>query len=617
MIPAVSDGATTTVGQDPDAAPGPSDADKHEARKRRDEKLEHAKATQVALEAKGVDTGADSDEEDPEEVVPAAAPELGAKRPWWHRHFEPSERQRVMGELAIRRPDHWFFRFTTMMTLSVVVAVMGLSANSAAVVIGAMLLAPLMQPVLAAAACISMGLFRKSLRAVGHVLLATVWAIFLSYVLARIIGARELPEEVTSRTAPDIRDLIVALGAGTAGAYATVRKDASSSLPGVAVAVALVPPLGAVGMSVEAGRGTLAEGALLLYTTNLAAIVLAASVVFVATGFVPPRRLASTFRRSLLAAALVGAIVVAIAVPLYRASTSAVENSERQIEAVDIVRRWLGPVEATRTPDVQFTDGRILVQVRSFELPPDNQPLTDALQARFGADRAVSVEWERLERFESTTTLAPTTTLLSDEERLLDQVAGIVDTWLARDAPPSGRRRETLSVTDGVVRIDASGVGDPPSVAALISDLDAELDLTLQVQLTWLERESVEAEQADPSPAEVLLQRITAVTETWARSNGVEIVGISFDGVRASVDVVGPDVPDAALLVADIERILEDDDVVTVLFTQRFDISTTTTTTLIPAATDTELSVDDLTVGEPATSAPDAPIDGVTIDSTP
>ena len=616
MIPAVSDGATTTVGQDPDAAPGPTDADKEEARRRRDEKLEHAKATQEALEARGVDTGAGDDDED--DAPAASAPELKKNRAWWHRHFEPSERQRVMGELAIRRPDHWFFRFTTMMTLSVVVAVMGLSANSAAVVIGAMLLAPLMQPVLAAAACISMGLFRKSLRAVGHVLLATVWAIFLSYVLARIIGARELPDEVTSRTAPDIRDLIVALGAGTAGAYATVRKDASSSLPGVAVAVALVPPLGAVGMSIEAGRATLAEGALLLYTTNLAAIVLAASVVFVATGFVPPRRLASTFRRSLLAAALVGAIVVAIAIPLYRASTSAVENSERQIEAVEIVRTWLGPIEATRTPDVEFTDGRILVQVRSFELPPDNQPLTDALQARFGADRAVSVEWERLERFESTTTLAPTTTLLSDEDRLLDQVAGIVDAWLQRDAPPSGRRRETLTVSDGVVSIDASGVGEPPSVASLIADLDAELDLTLQVQLTWLERESVEAEQADPSPAEVLLQRISAVTETWAVANGVDVVEIAFDGTRARVDVVGPDVPDASLLVADIERILDDDDVVTVLFTQRFDISTTTTTTLIPAATDTELTVDDLTVGDDVTtSTPAAPIDGVTVDSTP
>ena len=196
----------------------------------------------------------------------------------------------MMAELAIKRQEHWAYRFTVMITLSVIVAVMGLSANSAAVVIGAMLLAPLMQPVLGTAACISMALFRKSLRSFTVVVLATVWAIALSYVLAALFVNGELPGEVTSRTAPDIRDLVVALAAGTAGAYATVRKDASASLPGVAVAVALVPPLGAVGISLEAGNTTFAWGAMLLYTTNLFAIVLAGVVVFVVTGFVPPRR---------------------------------------------------------------------------------------------------------------------------------------------------------------------------------------------------------------------------------------------------------------------------------------------------------------------------------------
>ena len=76
-----------------------------------------------------------------------------------------------MAELGIKRQDHWVFRFTVMTTLSVVVAVMGLSADSAAVVIGAMLLAPLMQPVLATAACIAMALFQKSLRSFTVVVL--------------------------------------------------------------------------------------------------------------------------------------------------------------------------------------------------------------------------------------------------------------------------------------------------------------------------------------------------------------------------------------------------------------------------------------------------------------
>ncbi len=157
-----------------------------------------------------------------ESVARTDDPSLGvhrrATRRWWHRHLNSEERQRVMAELAIKRQEHWAYRFTAMITLSVIVAVMGLSADSAAVVIGAMLLAPLMQPVLATAACIAMALFRKSLRSFGVVALATLWAIVLSYVLAALFVNGELPNEVTSRTAPDIRDLVVALAAGTAGA---------------------------------------------------------------------------------------------------------------------------------------------------------------------------------------------------------------------------------------------------------------------------------------------------------------------------------------------------------------------------------------------------------------
>ena len=235
-----------------------------------------------------------------------SAPLKKPARQWWHRHLDSEERQRVMTELAIRKPDHWEFRFFMMLTLSVIVAVMGLSLNSAAVVIGAMLLAPLMQPVLAVAACIPMALFKKAWRWAIVVVIASAWSILIAYVLAAIFVRGDLGTEVTSRTAPDIRDLVVAIAAGVAGAYATVRKDASASLPGVAVAVALVPPLGAVGIALEAGSATLARGALLLYTTNLAAIVLAGAIVFVVTGFVPPRRLATTAPRTIM----VGAVVV-------------------------------------------------------------------------------------------------------------------------------------------------------------------------------------------------------------------------------------------------------------------------------------------------------------------
>ena len=423
-------------------------------------------------------------------------PSLGvhrrATRRWWHRHLTSEERQRVMAELAIKRQEHWAYRFTVMITLSVIVAVMGLSANSAAVVIGAMLLAPLMQPVLGTAACISMALFRKSLRSLTVVVLATVWAIVLSYVLAALFVNGELPGEVTSRTAPDIRDLVVALAAGTAGAYATVRKDASASLPGVAVAVALVPPLGAVGISLEAGNTTFAWGAMLLYTTNLFAIVLAGVVVFVVTGFVPPRRLASTFRHTAAVSAGVGIVVVAIALPLYSASTAAVERSQREVDALEIVSDWLGQTDRRSAPSVTFDDQRITVAVRSFDTPPDPDPLIESLLASFGVNRIVSIEWDRVDQ--ATTT---TTTVVTDEERLAAAVEEIVDRWLADLGADAAARRDELSVLDNIIRLDASGTIDAPSLGSLTTLLDTELDRTFEVRMTWLKRESVSDRGAD------------------------------------------------------------------------------------------------------------------------
>jgi uncharacterized hydrophobic protein (TIGR00271 family) len=510
-------------------------------------------------------------------------PSLGvhrrATRSWWHRHLTSEERQRVMAELAIKRQDHWAYRFTVMITLSVIVAVMGLSANSAAVVIGAMLLAPLMQPVLATAACIAMALFRKSLRSLGVVALATLWAIVLSYVLAELFVNGELPNEVTSRTAPDIRDLVVALAAGTAGAYATVRKDASASLPGVAVAVALVPPLGAVGISLQAGNATFAWGAMLLYTTNLFAIVLAGVVVFVVTGFVPPRRLATTFRRTAVVSAVVGVVVVAIALPLYSASTAAVERSQREVDALDIVSDWLGQTDRRSAPTVTFDDQRITVAVRSFDTPPDPDPLISSLQTTFGSDRVVSIEWDRVDQATTTTSALPTTTIVSDEELLITAVEGIVDQWLVDLGADAGGRRDALSISDNVVRLDASGTIDAPSLASLTTLLDTELDRTLEVQLTWLKRENVSDADPTPTPDQLVAERIGVLAREWAATQGVSVLSATFDGVDAIIEIAGPDEPDAALLVADVTALLDTENRVTVLFTQRRDITTTTTTT--------------------------------------
>jgi len=518
---------------------------------------------------------------------PSLGVHVRSRKRWWHRHLESEERQRVMTELAIKRQDRGWFRFGLMIALSVVVAVMGMSADSAAVVIGAMLLAPLMQPVLATAACIAMALFRKAALSFWIVLIATVGSVALAYLLSALFVNGELPGEVTSRTAPDIRDLVVALAAGTAGAYATVRKDVSASLPGVAVAVALVPPLAAIGISMEAGNATFAWGAVLLYTTNLIAIVFAGVVVFVVTGFVPPRRLATTFRRSSLVVATVGVFVVAIALPLYDASTAAVERSEQELEALDIVSAWLGPTDRRSAPGVSFDGDRITVSVRSFDSAPDPRPLLEAMATAFGDDRIVSIEWDRVEQATTTTVAATTTTIVTDEEQLAADVETIVDQWLVDLGPDAAGRRDALAVIGNVVRLDASGTIEAPPLESLTMLLDDELDQTLEVQLTWLQRVPVSGGDSTPTPDQVVADRIAVLALEWAAANEVSVLSTSFDGVEAVVEIVGAEAPDATVLVAGITELIDVDDSVTVLFIERRDITTTTTTTTSTTTTTT------------------------------
>jgi uncharacterized hydrophobic protein (TIGR00271 family) len=182
-------------------------------------------------------------------------------------------------------------RFTVLIVLSTTIAAFGLLANSAAVVIGAMLVAPLMTPMLALSASLIYAQMRRFVGALLMVIFGTVAAIAVGWLVAFIASGGVTPEslesEILSRTSPSLLDLGIAVAAGLVAGYVLTHRGALSSLPGVAIAVALVPPLATVGVTLQLGAPDLAAGALLLYTTNLIAIVLSASIVMLMSGFVP------------------------------------------------------------------------------------------------------------------------------------------------------------------------------------------------------------------------------------------------------------------------------------------------------------------------------------------
>jgi uncharacterized hydrophobic protein (TIGR00271 family) len=174
--------------------------------------------------------------------------------------------------------------FFVMMALSSAIATFGLLLNSPAVIIGAMLVAPLMAAIFGLSLGVVRGDLRLLRRAVTATLQGALLAVGVAFILSLIAPETALPREVMSRTQPNLLDLGVALASGAAGAYALCRKDVSASLPGVAIAAALVPPLAAVGVGLARWDGNIAGGALLLFVTNLVAIIAAGGLVFLWLG---------------------------------------------------------------------------------------------------------------------------------------------------------------------------------------------------------------------------------------------------------------------------------------------------------------------------------------------
>lgn len=177
--------------------------------------------------------------------------------------------------------------FILLILLATVIAGLGLIADSTAVVVGAMLVAPLMTPIVGAGLAVVQGnrhLVQVALRSIG---IGFLLALAVGYLLGLVTGLPELTDELQSRGRPGVLDLFVAFFSGVAAAYALSRPNLSAALPGVAIAAALVPPIATVGIALADGHWYVAEGAALLFTTNVVAIILGAAGALAAVGLRP------------------------------------------------------------------------------------------------------------------------------------------------------------------------------------------------------------------------------------------------------------------------------------------------------------------------------------------
>ena len=177
-------------------------------------------------------------------------------------------------------------RFYIMVAVSTMIASFGLITNSTAVIIGAMLVAPLMTPIFGIGLALIRSdgvLFGKALKAE---IAGVVAAITMGIVLGVLYPALEPTPEMLSRTEPQLFDLLVAVFSGFAGAYALMDEKISPALPGVAIATAIVPPLANTGLCFSVGQYVAGIGSFLLFFANFLSILLVASATFWVFGMI-------------------------------------------------------------------------------------------------------------------------------------------------------------------------------------------------------------------------------------------------------------------------------------------------------------------------------------------
>ncbi len=182
------------------------------------------------------------------------------------------------------------FSYWSQVLFSAGIATLGLALNSPAVIIGAMLISPLMGPILSSGMALATGDFVLAVRSAINLLVSCLAAVLFAVVLVALLPFKEVTAEIAARTQPNTLDLVIALFSGAVGSVAVCKevRGVVTSIPGVAIAVALMPPLCVVGygvgimLSLNASDGaTIARGGLLLFLTNLVAIIFTAMVVFV------------------------------------------------------------------------------------------------------------------------------------------------------------------------------------------------------------------------------------------------------------------------------------------------------------------------------------------------
>jgi uncharacterized hydrophobic protein (TIGR00271 family) len=264
--------------------------------------------------------------------------------------------------------------FLIMLTLAGMIAIAGVLTDSTATVIGAMIIAPLGTPILGIALGIVTGHLSLVLRSIMWVLIGLVIVVVLGLAFTVFVSTPESLQtnsQVLGRTSPSLMDLIAALATGFAGGFAMCRKDLSAVLPGVAISISLVPPLGVVGVTAGQGQWGDALGAMVLFLSNVVALVIAGSIVFTMGGYArdPGSSPVANRRRAYL---VVTVLAIIVAVPLAANSIASIALARWSVTIQETATDWLKDQDGARVYDVEWSGVTATVDVTTDDgtVPP-------------------------------------------------------------------------------------------------------------------------------------------------------------------------------------------------------------------------------------------------------
>ncbi len=253
--------------------------------------------------------------------------------------------------------------FFILLALATAIATFGLLSNSAATIIGAMIIAPLMIPIMSLAFSLIILDFRLVSYSLVRLCLGIALTILIAFLATELIGFKIPGSEILARTEPTLLDLGVAIAAGVAGAFSKIRRSVSDAIPGVAISVALVPPLCVAGIDLATGDFGSAMGAFLLFLTNLVGIIISADVIFLWQSY-------GSWKRSIWTLFLLVISMIVISFPLSSSFQKMIIDNRIRHALNEFDRRYNPGIKGyIQSVKVEFEGDAVLVVVNIVREP--------------------------------------------------------------------------------------------------------------------------------------------------------------------------------------------------------------------------------------------------------